>query len=353
MSSSIFSTYGAILAVGMIVTGSLNTISTKAADLQVSLNRYNELALFSHPFVQAWGMFSGEFLCLIVYTFLSMRATSKGDDSFPRAKPHSKFIYLVPAMCDMLGTSIMYLGLSLTSSSVFQMLRGSVVIFTAVFSVVFLKRTVKPYQWLGVCLVLVGTITVGLQSYVPSCKSGDGGSNTTDARAMTGNILIILAQIIVATQMVVEEKFLSAYDVPPLQVVGWEGLWGLTILSGVLGIMYVVPTKGTPMCSPNLYGNGTEIKGDDVCNHVEDTYDALVQFNNNKLIILFTVLNLFSIAFFNFFGVVSITAVCLFICLPSLLRLFSVSTVPSHRRFPLSTFLFTTQSSAHAQCNRV
>lgn len=302
MSSSIFSTYGAILAVGMIVTGSLNTISTKAADLQVSLNRYQELALFSHPFVQAWGMFAGEFLCLIVYTFLSMRATSRGDDSFPRAKPHSKFIYLIPAMCDMMGTSIMYLGLSLTSSSVFQMLRGSVVIFTAVFSVVFLKRTVKPYQWLGVGLVLVGTIAVGLQSYV--CKEDGGGTSATNGRAMTGNILIILAQLIVATQMVVEEKFLSAYEVPPLQVVGWEGLWGLTILSGVLGIMYVVPTTGTPLCSPNTDANGVAFT-DGACNHVEDTYDALVQFGNNKLIILFTVLNLFSIAFFNFFGVVS------------------------------------------------
>ena len=34
----------------------------------------------------------------------------------------------------------MYVGLSLTSSSMFQMLRGSVVIFTAIFSVLFLGR---------------------------------------------------------------------------------------------------------------------------------------------------------------------------------------------------------------------
>ena len=34
-----------------------------------------------------------------------------------------------------------------------------------------------------------------------------------------------MAQIITATQMVVEEKFLKQHDIPPLQVVGWEGMF--------------------------------------------------------------------------------------------------------------------------------
>ena len=39
----------------------------------------------------------------------------------------------------------------------------------------------------------------------------------------SGDLLIIMAQIIAATQMVVEEKFLKQHDIPPLQAVGWEG----------------------------------------------------------------------------------------------------------------------------------
>ncbi len=45
-----------------------------------------------------------------------------------------------------------------------------------------------------------------------------------------GDLLIIMAQIIAATQMVVEEKFVSGSNVSPLQAVGWEGLFGFTIL---------------------------------------------------------------------------------------------------------------------------
>jgi hypothetical protein len=211
----------------------------------------------------------------------------------------------------------MYVGLSLTSSSIFQMLRGSVVIFTATFSVVFLKRKQKGYQWLGVAFVLVGTAVVGASSFVSACKDSCAGSagDSGSSKAMVGNILIILAQIIVATQMVVEEKFIGGYDIPALEVVGWEGAWGLGVMSIVLLVMYYVPTTGTPMCSPNTGPNpfpslnttscpaADLVFTDNVCSHVEDAKDAFVQMGNNPLIAVFTLLNVASIAFFNFFGV--------------------------------------------------
>jgi hypothetical protein len=38
-----------------------------------------------------------------------------------------------------------------------------------------------------------------------------------------GDLLIIMAQIVVAVQMVYEEKFVTRYNVPAMQAVGWEG----------------------------------------------------------------------------------------------------------------------------------
>lgn len=38
-----------------------------------------------------------------------------------------------------------------------------------------------------------------------------------------GDLLIVIAQVVTATQMVVEEKFLYKYNIPPLLAVGWEG----------------------------------------------------------------------------------------------------------------------------------
>jgi drug/metabolite transporter (DMT)-like permease len=46
------------------------------------------------------------------------------------------------------------------------MLRGSVMLYTGIFSVIFLKRKLKPYHMVGMFLVLVGLAFVGLASVV-------------------------------------------------------------------------------------------------------------------------------------------------------------------------------------------
>ena len=43
----------------------------------------------------------------------------------------SPFIFLPAALCDMCGTSIMYIGLNLTFASSFQMLRGTEILSSA------------------------------------------------------------------------------------------------------------------------------------------------------------------------------------------------------------------------------
>jgi len=293
-----FKMFHILLAVGMLVTGSINTISTKAADLAPTTNRYGEQVTFNHPFFQALCMFFGEFLCLLVFLGSRARAKATGAD-FAEAKPHSAFIFLLPALCDMTATSLMYVGLSLTDASVFQMLRGSVVIFTGIGSVLFLKnadgsrRRLGAHQWLGMCFVLVGTAIVGTASYV----CGSGASAADASKAALGNTLIVIAQVIVAVQMVVEETFIEGYDVPALQVVGWEGVFGISALSVVLTAMYFVPAPAAFCLYPAAGGNPAH------CDHFEDAYDAVVQMGKSWLLTTMLVLNTFSIAFFNFFGV--------------------------------------------------
>lgn len=48
------------------------------------------------------------------------------------------------------------------------------------------------------------------------------------------------AQVITATQMIVEERFVSGSNVSPLHAVGWEGMFGFSILSLLLIPMYFI-----------------------------------------------------------------------------------------------------------------
>jgi len=106
---------------------------------------------------------------------------------------------------------------------------------------------------------------------------------------ITGDLLIVMAQIISATQMVYEEKFVNKHNVPALQAVGWEGVFGFTTLAILLVPMYYIPV-------PEPFGNPRNWV-------LEDAIDGFVQLSNNpQLIVAFTG-TIISIAFFNFAGV--------------------------------------------------
>ncbi|XP_025723669.1 solute carrier family 35 member F6 isoform X3 [Callorhinus ursinus] len=205
--------YQLFLAGLMLVTGSINTLSAKWADNFVApgCGGIKEHS-FQHPFLQAVGMFLGELSCLAAFFLLRCRAARHPDASMDPQQPFNPLLFLPPALCDMTGTSIMYVG----------------------------------------------------------------------------DLLIIMAQIIVSIQMVLEEKFVYRHNVHPLRAVGTEGLFGFVILSLLLVPMYYIPAgsfSGNP--------RGT----------LEDTLDAFCQVGRQPLIALALLGNISSIAFFNFAGI--------------------------------------------------
>lgn len=280
------------LALLLVVTGSINTLSTKWADTMEAESSDGEVRKFVHPFLQALSMFLGEILCLIAFKLLYYIFRNKGnglEDTHILTKGNRQFnpfILMIPAMCDMVGTSVMYIGLNMTYASSFQMFRGSVIIFVGLLSISFLGRRLKILEWGGMVLVIIGLVVVGLSDFLNG-GNGDESHNSNDV--ITGDMLIIAAQVISAIQMVVEEKFVAGLDIPALQAVGWEGLFGFVVLA-ILQIpfyfIYVGPVFGK---------NPREV--------LEDVLDGFVQMGNNNLLIVATMGTIISIAFFNFAGI--------------------------------------------------
>lgn len=94
------------------------------------------------------------------------------------------------------------------------------IIFVGALSVLFLDRVLNKREWGGISLVLVGLTIVGIADFTnQDTNSSSPGRNSI----ITGDLLIIMAQIVTATQMVIEEKYVAGLDIPPLQAVGWEG----------------------------------------------------------------------------------------------------------------------------------
>ncbi|XP_030765066.1 solute carrier family 35 member F6 [Sitophilus oryzae] len=283
--------YQTFIALLMITTGSINTISTKWADLIKSIGRDGEEKNFDHPFFQASTMFLGELMCLVLfktlYKIYSKRADGTEDVSelTKGNRDFNPFILFIPAMCDMTATSIMYIGLNLTFASSFQMFRGSVIVFVALLSVAFLGKNLVKREWFGIGSVIIGLAIVGVADFVSN--DNDGSHNKNDI--ITGDMLIVIAQIIQAIQMVVEEKFVGGLNIPPLQAVGWEGLFGFLTL-GFLQIPFYFIRAGPPL---------TQHNGD----RLEDAVDAFVQIGHSWQLFIAILGTVISIAFFNFAGI--------------------------------------------------
>jgi drug/metabolite transporter (DMT)-like permease len=166
----------------------------------------------------------------------------------------------LPAICDILGTTLMNAGLLFVAASIYQMTRGALVLFVGLFSVIFLHRHLGAWKWGSLFIVVAGVALVGLAGVLekgPPSVPGDikpspdvhdnlirnyaRAALETHAPAETiiGITMIAGAQIFTASQFVLEESIMERYSMEPIQVVGWEGVFGFLVTLLGTGILHL------------------------------------------------------------------------------------------------------------------
>jgi len=109
---------------------------------------------------------------------------------------------------------------------------------TFLFSMVFLKMKAKRNQVVGSALALFGVLIVGTSNIIFTDSSANGVDTSLQ---IVGYILLIASFFANGFQFVFEEKILSKYHIDPLQMVGFEGMFGLAIELVLIIIMTFVP----------------------------------------------------------------------------------------------------------------
>jgi drug/metabolite transporter (DMT)-like permease len=252
----------------MLFTGACNTLLMKFLVMQVASPAAGAAGKpFDYPFFQTMLMMLGELMCLGAY-FHSVAPNNKTENSnFPM------WIMALPVTCDWTATTLVNAAYVILPASTIQMCRGCIVIFTCLFSVVFLGRRQQTFHYVGVALVALGITIVSLQALFE--PSGPGPMNPRAPWIGIG--LVLAAQLFQATMLVVEEKFLGKYNVPPLQMVGLEGLFG-----SILGVFILFSLQQIGM---------------------ESSTEALYMMQSSKAVQFGCIASMFSIAFFNWSGV--------------------------------------------------
>ena len=200
---------------------------------------------FSKPWFQTNSMFIGMCLALVVYEVQKLikrvkndddseSISSQEDDENGEKEVKSKndnewkmYFYVAgPACCDLVATSLMNIGLLYIQASVWQMLRGSMVLFSSIFCAFILKRPHFAYMWWSVLIIVASLAIVGVSSV---CSTGVGKAGVSQGQVILAIFLTIGSQVIQASQIVVEDFLLHDMTASPVLVVGLEGIWGTII----------------------------------------------------------------------------------------------------------------------------
>lgn len=81
---------------------------------------------------------------------------SKQDMLVQKAGPvKSAFLTLIPMLFDLTATALMSIGLLYVTVSVYQMLRGTEMVFAAIYGVLFLRRKLNTWHIVGLVGALV------------------------------------------------------------------------------------------------------------------------------------------------------------------------------------------------------
>ena len=263
-----------------LVSGTLNSIVMKLAYQTTSHSTLadSEVHFFHKPWFMSLVMFLAMLCALPLYYLFSPSSPSK------HMSLKTWLIVSIPSACDLLGSSMQQVGLIFTPVSIFQMLKGSILLCSAALSVWFLNKRMYRHNWVGVGLCVIALTLVGISSVM---AIEEQPVVVSFWQAMFGIGIVVLGQVVCASQYVLEEFLLKPpNDVSAMAMVGMEGLWG-TVLMGALILplfQYVVP-------------------GSDVGGVYENTSDAIAMIGNSTQLESLLLVSFVSVLVYNICGV--------------------------------------------------
>ncbi|OMJ94984.1 hypothetical protein SteCoe_1676 [Stentor coeruleus] len=269
--------------IGVLLKGTLSTIVSKAMNEQSS-----EGEKYHHPYLQAASMFVGESICyglFRLYSFVSKsknKVTPLSPSKNLENNVYSKlgnFIFFFPAFFHLIASTISFIGLVFIAPSIYQMMKGFIVVIVAISSVLFLKKKIYRHQVLGCVLITLGIIIVGIVSIIYKASSA--------SNPILGAGLVLFAQLFMGAMLITEELFFRKITIEPFHAQGIEGICGL------VSYMFLLPVLNALPCTQAFCNNG----------FVENSLFAFKQIYANTLLatIVFSMIGV--VAMFNWTGI--------------------------------------------------
>jgi drug/metabolite transporter (DMT)-like permease len=268
---------------GMLILGTATSVCMKIM-LQVKAPGYMGIVHnFDKPFMQSILMFFGMSFALLISKYWDPE--KKGER--PPTTRRQIIITSIPSIFDLIASTLMTFGLIYINVSVFQMLRGSMVIFSAILSIIFLKRHIHAYEWFSIGITTIALVCIGTAGiFIPTVGQTEEEEFTASQKFL-GCVLVILSQLVQAGQIVTEEFILKDINMPALEIVGWEGILGLVMMILIAcPFAYICPGS-----DPSPLGGS-----------LENIFDSFHQLFHSSEVALIASIFLVAVMLYNIFG---------------------------------------------------
>lgn len=212
-----------------VVVVTINTLMTLANRALGSTLKYKRGGMIT------FSIFVGEYLTLIYLAVPLLLSKKFRRDHFSVLKTESQLqgkklanfnqLWLaVPALLDVLNTTLKNLALLLLPASIQQMLLGGTIITACLVSKVLLKREMQTYHWVGNVLAIIGFSLAGYSSVLQDTEK----STANTLNNLLGIILIVIELFFSALQTNIEEWIFHQNSIHEARGTGLEGFFGMT-----------------------------------------------------------------------------------------------------------------------------
>ena len=229
------------------------------------------------------------------------------DEVEEEKKPEiNKFYLAIPAFTDTCSTGLANIGLILLPASIYQMLKGSLIIMTFLMSKFFIRNKHILDHYIAIPVSTLGVILVGLSAYMNASEEEDQGkSDKSDAsQTLLGIILMVIAMFILSIQFCFDEYFMRKYKCHPLICIGYQGVFGFFINLFLCFIFYFIK------CGSYNDNEEPEYLVENMCTgdeenvyRPENIVFALRQYVENKVLTALVPIAIFFMSSFNILGV--------------------------------------------------
>ena len=239
-----------LLSVFYVLAGACNAGFNKYIVSQKAFGRK-----FSHGWFLNLVMFVGESMGIPVYYVLFKKKENKKEkeengelatedkpeeEAEEEKKPEiNRFLLAIPAFTDTCSTGLANIGLILLPASIYQMLKGSLIIMTFLMSKFIVKNKHTLDHYIAIPISTLGVILVGLSAYLTAeDKEGEDKNSSSASQTLLGIVLMLIAMFILSIQFIFDEYFMRKYSIHPLVNIGWQGIFGFFMNLILCGIFY-------------------------------------------------------------------------------------------------------------------